>query len=187
MSKKQRENKALKKENRVIAQDCVMWINDNKKLKKQIEQLKIELEKEKDIEQRKSFVLYSTLYEVLAKHNYEDIASTIDQLTTKNNDELCEMYKEEQNIKAENKKLKEENKKLCAGNTFYDYVKELQIDNRQKEQQLKDLQNAKAVATLEKVKEYALEQYNKEKNMTIAVAYRKIAVKIDELIGELKQ
>ncbi len=93
MSKKGIENKALKKDNRVISQDCVMWINENKKLKKQIKQLKLELEKEKDIEQKKSFVLYSTLYEVLAKHNYENIASVIDQLTNKNNNELCEMYK----------------------------------------------------------------------------------------------
>ena len=46
MSKKGIENKALKKENRVISQDCVMWINYNKKLKKQIEKLKIEFEKE---------------------------------------------------------------------------------------------------------------------------------------------
>lgn len=38
----------------------------------------------------------------------------------------------------ENKQLRAENEKLCGGNTFYNYVKELQIDNRQKEKQLKE-------------------------------------------------
>lgn len=41
-------------------------------------------------------------------------------------------------LKAENERFKEENIKLCSGKSFYDYVKELQISNRQQEQQLKE-------------------------------------------------
>lgn len=59
----------------------------------------------------------------------------VDDQSLKTLVEESPMYKE---LKAENERLKDENIKLCSGKTFYDYLKELQVSNRQQEQQLKD-------------------------------------------------
>lgn len=55
--------------------------------------------------------------------------------------------------------LKAENAKLSGGNIFYDYVKELQIDNRQKEQQIKE--KDEEIATQKILVDYGKEEIKK--------------------------
>lgn len=73
---KQLEEKGLDFDTRALIVDDVLDI-----INRQLAEPKTENEKLKDIEQRKSFVLYSALCEVLEKRNVENVASMIDQLT----------------------------------------------------------------------------------------------------------
>ena len=62
-------------------------------------------QKEQEVDNKRAFILYSVLYEVLEKQDDENVASRIEYLTRENYSDLCDMYKAAKNIKQHDKEL----------------------------------------------------------------------------------
>lgn len=60
---------------------------------------------EQEIDNKRSFILYSVLYQILEKQDPENVASRIDYLTGKDYSDICELYKIAKNIKQHDKEL----------------------------------------------------------------------------------